>query len=125
MALSMASRVAGAALALGIAADQSYDRTQVLTVVIAVLVLATLAPLPRGQLWAAGIGAGLLFFGGTNLSHLTPGAAMMAMGALGGLAALGWEYRRSGLVGSSVSGFFLGSGLSFLLILGDVLLIEG
>lgn len=93
-AASIAGRLFGAGLAIAVAFDQSYDPTQVFTVVLAGLVLATLIPLSgaRGDL-AAAVGAGMVFFAGTVLTHLSPGLAMLAMGAFSGLAAFAGAQR--------------------------------
>lgn len=93
-AASIAGRLFGAGFAIAVAFDQSYNPTQVFTVVLAGLVLATLAPLSgsRGDVVAA-LGAGMVFFAGTVLTHLPPGLAMLAMGAFAGLAAFALAQR--------------------------------
>jgi len=85
---SVAGRLFAAGLAMTVAFDQSYDPTQVFVVVVAALVAATVVPL-TGALGdiAAGLGAGLAFFGGAVLTHLAPGLAMLAIGAFAGLGA--------------------------------------
>src|SRR5262245_6063557 len=80
-ALSIGGRIIAAGLALYIANDQSYDRTQAVAVAVAIAVLLSMLPLPRGV--AAGIigaAAGLLFFSGAALGKEVPalGIAMMA-----------------------------------------------
>lgn len=88
-AASVAGRIFGAGLALLIALDQTYDPTQVFTVLVAVVVLTTLAPIPgsAGD-WLAAFGSGAVFFAGTVLTHLGPGLGLLAMGLLAGLASL-------------------------------------
>ncbi|MBE0611651.1 MAG: hypothetical protein IH609_19880, partial [Dehalococcoidia bacterium] len=55
---SVVARLAGAALALGIAFDQSYDRTEVFAPVVAVIAAASCIPVPaKAAAWVAGGGA--------------------------------------------------------------------
>ncbi len=91
---SIAARIFGAGMALLIALDQTYDPTQVFTVITAVAILLSLAPLTGsvGDL-AAALGAGVVFFAGSVLTHFEPGITMLAMGLLGGLAAFAFAYR--------------------------------
>jgi hypothetical protein len=93
-AASTAGRIFGALLLVAIAFDQSYDPTQVFTVIAAVLILATLVPLAGapGDILAA-FGAGLVFFAGTVLTHLAPGLGLLAMGLIAGLAAFALAHR--------------------------------
>ena len=91
---SIAGRVFGAALALLVAFDQSYDPTQAFTAIAAGLVLTTLVQV-RGA-WGdvlAAFGAGLVFFSGTVLTHFQPGIGMLAVGLLAGLATFTFAYR--------------------------------
>lgn len=92
--VSMGGRAAGALLGLWVAFDQTYDPTQVFTVAVAAVILATLVPLARG--WgdvAAGFGGGLVLFAGTVLTHLAPGVLMLIAGAGSGLAAVAFAQR--------------------------------
>ncbi|MGE3073370.1 MAG: hypothetical protein AB7N24_04695 [Dehalococcoidia bacterium] len=93
-AASIAGRLFGAGLLIAVAFEQSYDPTQVFTVSLAAMVVATLVPLPGwwGDIVAA-FGAGLVFFAGTVLTHLAPGLGMLAMGLLSGLAAFALAHR--------------------------------
>ena len=86
-AASVAGRVLGAALALLITFDQSYDPTQAFTGLVAAGVVLTLLPLSGA--WSdpvAAFGAGVVFFAGTVLTHFDPGIGMLAIGLLAGLA---------------------------------------
>lgn len=87
--LSAGGRVAGAAIAVYLAFDQSYDRTQVVCGGVALAALVTLVPL-RGIAGAAAsaFGAGAIFFAGAALGEEAP-AAGIAMIVAGGAAMLG------------------------------------
>lgn len=91
---SVAGRIFGAGMALLIAFDQSYDPTQVFTVAVALVIVASLAQ-PPGALGdaLAALGAGIVFFAGSVLTHFQPGMVMLAMGLLAGLAALAFAHR--------------------------------
>ncbi len=79
-AISIGARALGAALALYIAQDQSYDRTQVLAIGLAVAALLSIVPLP-GLIggFAAAVAAGALFFGGASLAGETPAAGIVML----------------------------------------------
>ena len=87
-AASIGARAVGAALALYIAQDQSYDRTQVFAIGLAVAALLSIVPLP-GPIggFAAAVGAGALFFGGAALAGEAPAAGVVMLVA--GAAAAG------------------------------------
>lgn len=124
--LGIAARVAGAGLAIIYAFDQSYDRTQVFTVVLAVLAVLSLVPLrPSLETWAASLASGLLLFSGAVLAHEVAGVGMLVMGALGWIAAAHAAYRRGVPAGTAVSGLFLSAGATFGLIVLVLLLVEG
>ena len=91
---SVAGRILGAALAAGIALQESYDPTQVFVLVAGTLITCTLAARPgaRGD-WAAAFGAGTAFFAGAVLNHLSPGVGMMAMGLIAFCGGAAWAYR--------------------------------
>lgn len=90
---AIAGRLFGALLAVGIAFDQSYDPTQVFTLVVAAASLSSLA-VRAGAVGdvAAGFGCGVLFFAGAVLTHLAPGLGMLAMGMLAGLATFAFAH---------------------------------
>ena len=93
-AASVAGRIFGAGLLIAVAFDQSYNPTQVFTVGLAIAVLASLVPLSGS--WAdclAALGAGLVFFAGTVLTHLAPGLGLLAMGLVAGLAGFAFAQR--------------------------------
>jgi hypothetical protein len=108
-ACSIGGRLAGAGVALFIVSDQSYDRTQVVAAIIAVVAIGSLVPLPgaAGQVIAA-LGAGLLFFCGAAFTSEVPaaGAAMMtvAVVATAGLLMASSRHGRTPLWG--LAGFF-------------------
>jgi hypothetical protein len=93
-AMSVAGRIFGAGLAIAVAFDQSYDPTQVFTGIVAALVLMTLLPVrgAPGDVGAA-LGAGLVFFAGTLLTHMGFGLAMLAVGAFALVGALVFAHR--------------------------------
>lgn len=86
--VALLARIAGIALAITVAATQSYDPTRVFAATIAGLVAFTCGPLParlRGRLtW---LGAGLVFFGGALLVHIPAGALMLVCGVLAAIGA--------------------------------------
>jgi hypothetical protein len=122
--LALGARIAGGALAIGLAADQAYDRTRLLAGVIAALTLVSCVPL-RGGLrerlpW---IGAGALFFGGALLAHLTAGLLVLLCGAIAALGtAIQEQHDRRA---TAVPSFFTGLGLVLVAVVAIVLGIEG
>lgn len=124
--LGLAARLAGAGFALFYAFDQSYDRTQVFTVILAVLAVFSLIPLrPSLEAWTVSLASGLLFFSGAVLAHEPVGVGMLLAGALGWVSAASLAYRRALPAGSAVSGLFISSGITFGLIVLVVLSVEG
>ena len=122
--LSLGGRAVGGALALAIAAGQDYDRTRALALVLAVVGLASCAPLGgwlRGRLpW---LGAGVLFFGGALLAQVGLGRWVLLCGALAAVGAAideGQDRRQT-----RVAAFFTGFGLIVLAVAAIVLGIEG
>ena len=95
MGASIAGRVLGALLLLAIAFDQSYDRTQAFAPVIALLAIASCAPVaPRLMFWIAGLGSGLVFFAGTVLTHLDAGVGTLLAGLIAGIGTAAWNTHR-------------------------------
>jgi hypothetical protein len=95
MATSVGGRFLGALLLVSIAFDQSYDRTQVFTPVIALIAVATCIPMnQRFAFWVAGLGSGLVFFAGTVLAHLNAGVGVLLAGLVAGLATAAWNAHR-------------------------------
>jgi hypothetical protein len=126
--VSAGGRLGGAGIAFYIAADQSYDRTQVTAACVAIIALSTLLPL-RGNTGAvlAAVAAGLLFFGGSALGKEAPtaGMAMIAAGALGAAGVL-MTSRREGLSPvAALAGFFAALPLLIGGVAGIALLVEG
>lgn len=110
-ALSIGGRIAGALLALYIAADQSYDPTQVFAVGLAVFAVASLAPLPGGlATWISALAAGTLFFSAALLLEQVAGVMMIvaAVAAFGGIMIV--THRAARDVGSPLGAFFFGLG---------------
>ena len=91
---SIAGRLFGAGLLASVAFEQSYDPTQVFTLVIAALVLATLVQLPgaAGD-WLAAFSSGAVFFAGAVLTHLGAGPGLLALGLVAGLAGFAFAAR--------------------------------
>ncbi len=95
IAASVGGRLLGGLLLVAIAFDQSYDRTQVFAPVVALLAIASCAPLsPRIAFWVAGLGSGLVFFAGTVLTHLSLGVAVLLAGLVSALATAVWNTHR-------------------------------
>ena len=121
-----AARLAGSAIAVYIAVDETYDPTQVFATVLAIGVVATVAAALTGaRHWAAGIGAGLLFFGGSMLWDVGGGIAILGLGALAGVAALVASYRDVRDVAPAVFGFFVGGGAAAAAVVAIILIVEG
>jgi hypothetical protein len=126
--LSIGGRLAGTAIALYIANDQAYDRTQAVAVAVAVAVLLSALPL-RGGVAAGIIGAaaGLLFFSGAALGKEVPaaGLAMVATGVAAEAGAL-MSSRRDGRTAIvALGGFFAALPLLILCVAAIALLIDG
>ncbi len=127
-AISIGARVIGAALALYIAQDQSYDRTQVFAIGLAVVVALSLLPMPRGiGAFAPALAAGALFFGGATLAGETPaaGIAMLIAGAVATCGALIANRRAGAALAAGVAGFFIGLGLDIVGVVAIALTVEG
>ena len=125
LALSVIARLLGALLAVGIAFDQSYDRTEVFAPMVALLAVASCVPVPvRAAAWVAGAGAGVVFYAGMVLTHLGAGVAMASAGALAGAAAIAWSSRSEGTWSAAI-GFLAGSGIVAVLMLGIFFAVEG
>jgi hypothetical protein len=122
--LSNAGRAFAIALAILVAVDQSYTRTRTFAVVVAVVVAITLIPLAgrwfSRLMW---LGAGMTFFGGALLAHLTTGKLMLLAGVLAATGAAIADQHAHRPTG--VAWFFTGSGLVAALIAAIVLGIEG
>ena len=122
---SVGGRLLAAAAALFIATDQSYDPSQVFTVVVAALFVVSLVPFgDRLSLFVAGIGCGLAFFAGAILAGQAAGFVMLASGALAGVGQGIVAHRRDGLAGGLL-GFFIGAGLSAAMVVVTILTIDG
>ena len=91
---SIAGRLFGAGLIASVAFEQSYDPTQVFTLVLAAFVLATLVQVPGavGD-WLAAFGSGAVFFAGAVLTHLGAGPGLLALGLVAGLAGFAFAAR--------------------------------
>jgi hypothetical protein len=121
---ALIARVAGGALAIAIAVDQSYDGTRIVAAVIAALVLLSCLPFPsRFRNWFAWLGAGVLFFGGALLVHIPAGMLMLLCGAAAAIGAAIDEQQHGRR--SSVLMFFVGFTLTMALMVVVVLGIEG
>ena len=125
LALSVVSRLAGAALALGIAFDQSYDRTEVFAPLVALIAVASCIPLPaRAAVWVAGAGSGVVFYAGMVFTHLGAGVGMAVAGTIAGAAAIAWS-SRAGSVWAAATGFLASAGMVAALMLAIFFTVEG
>ena|SRR5688572_17944912 len=123
--VSVAARVAGAALAFYYAIDQDYDRTQFVTVILGALVLLTLVPAGKRTGLLTALGGGLLLFGGTILVHEPAGVGMLAAGVVAWAAAAVWNRHRGDAVSGTVVGLFLGALVIVAVIVLVALTVEG
>jgi hypothetical protein len=125
LAVSVVARLAGAVLALGIAFDQSYDRTELFAPVVALIAAASCIPVPaRAAGWVAGAGSGSVFYAGMVLTHLGAGVGMAAAGALAGVMAIAWSSRTRGTWPAAI-GFLGAAGLVAVLMLGIFFSVDG
>ena len=125
LGLSLASRLVGAALALGIAFDQSYDRTEVFAPLVALIAMASCIPAPRRVAgWVAGGGSGVVFYAGMVFTHLGAGVGMAVAGAVAGAAAIAWSSRTGGTWPAAI-GFLAAAGLVGGAMLGIFFTVEG
>ncbi|MFN0093649.1 MAG: hypothetical protein ACKVVT_02590 [Dehalococcoidia bacterium] len=128
-AISIAARLAGAAAALFYAYDQDrlfptehFPRTWVFCVVTAVVAVASIAALARGVVkpglatWLGAFGGGILVFAGANLAHKGPGVVVLVAGIVAWLSFAAAASQRREDPGAIVSGLFMGSLCSFLLV---------
>ncbi|MGI8926093.1 MAG: hypothetical protein ACR2HN_05525 [Tepidiformaceae bacterium] len=131
--VSIVARVLGAAAALYYAYDQDqlfptdhFPRTWAFVIVVAAIAIASTIPL-RGRFapWLAALGCGVLVFAGAILSHQAPGIVVLVAGVVAWVAFAIANHQRGGSIGAAVSGLFMGSLLSFLLVGAIVLAIEG
>ena len=126
LALSYGGRIAGALLALYVAYDQTYARSQALGLSIAALTLLSLVPVPRRVATLVGaLGGSIVLFGGALLWSETAGALMLFAGlaAVSGATLAAHHARRP--VGDSVSALFFGSGVDAALVFAIIFLIDG
>jgi hypothetical protein len=122
--LSLVGRGAAAGLALVIAVDQSYTRTRVLAVALAVVILLSFVPLMfRFAQRFPWVGAGVAFFGGSLLWFAPSGKLMLLAGALAGLGAALDDVHAGRMTG--VASFFTGFGLTLVMVAAIVLGIDG
>jgi len=110
-ALSIGGRLVAAVAALFVAADQTYDPTQVFAIGLAAIAIARLAPL-RGSLgtWITGLAAGTLFFGAALLIAQVAGILMLlaAIASIAGIVIV--SHRAGSDLGSPLGAFFFGLG---------------
>lgn len=95
MAVAVVARLAAVALALFVAFDESYDETQVFAVAIAVVGLATAAPLRSRTGGALAVfGAAMLLYAGALLFNVSVGPLLLLAGGVATLAALAENHQR-------------------------------
>ena len=120
VALSIGGRIAGAALAVYIAQDQSYDRTQVFAIGLAILAALSLAGMLQLPLGLGGfvpaLAAGTLFFAGAVLLDQAAGVLMLIAGAAAFAGVLMANHRDGADPGRGIGAFFFGLGVVFALV---------
>jgi hypothetical protein len=129
-AVGMAARAAGGLLALWIAidgianSDDTYTRTVAFAIEAAVVAGLSLTPLPgRWGTFVSVLGGAVVLFTGALLWFEVAGMLMVPAGAVAVLAALAHSYRRGDEMSVGVGAFFVGSGVTAILI-ADVVLKE-
>ena len=111
--LSVGGRIVGAAMAAYIAADQSYDLTQVFAIGLAVVAIASCAPMPGGLgILLSGLAAGTLFFGASLLVDQAAGVGMLLAAVAAVAGVLMQAYRRGADPVSPLGAFFFGLGVT-------------
>lgn len=124
--ISIVARVIGAALVLYIATDQSYDRTQVFAVGLAVVALLSIVPMPDGiGGFVSALAAGALFFGGALLWDQAAGVAMLVAGAVAWIGTLIANHRVGLEPGRGIGGFFFGLRLAVAGVAAILFTVEG
>jgi hypothetical protein len=121
---ALVARITGAALAAGVAVDQTYEGTRIFASVIAALVLLCCLPFPsrvRGRL--AWLGAGLMFFGGALLAHIPAGMLLLVCGALAAIGEAIDEQQHGRR--SEVLAFFAGFALTMAVAVATILSLGG
>jgi hypothetical protein len=125
-ALSSGARLVGATLALYIASDQTYDRTQVFATGAAAFALTSIVPAPpAARVTLAALASGLLFFAGALLLDQTAGIGMLVSGAIAITGLLIVNHRAGGSPAAPIGGFFFGLGLTIVWLAVVVLTVEG
>jgi hypothetical protein len=123
---SIAARAIGAAAALYIAFDQSYDPTQAFAAGVIAVALASLIPVPAPWRTAlAAFGAGVLFFGGALLLHEAAGVVMLVAGTVAAAATLVVGHRREDAVGPPIAAFFVAAGATIGWVAFILFMVEG
>lgn len=137
-AASIVARIIGAGAALFYAYDQDtlfpsrhFPRTWVFCSVAAAIVILSILPWerllakPALATFLGALGGGILVFAGANLSHKPVGVLVLISGVVAWLAFAAVSHQRKADPGSLVSGLFMGSLVSFLLVGACVLLVGG
>jgi hypothetical protein len=109
-------------LAAAIAVSEDYDGSQVFGSVLALLVLATMVPLPASigvlgtpfRAWLPWLGAGFVFFGGAMLGSIGLGLLMMPVGVAALIGAAMVTQHEGDSPGWGILAFFAG----FVILLG-------
>lgn len=126
--LSTGGRVVAAMLALWVALDVTYARTQVAASIFAIVGLLSLLRSPQGSSFtdgAASLAAGVLFFGGAMLWSESPARGMLPTAALAlvGVAMTAANAGRS--TGLPATAFFAGLAVDVAVLVLVALAIEG
>lgn len=132
LVLSVGGRLLGAALALYYAYDQDtlfpgehFPRTWAFVGVVAAVAAISCLPMRyRGAAFVAAFGAGMVVMGGANLAHKPVGAAVLICGIVAWLATAAYNHSRGDSIASTVSGLFMASLATFLLVGAIVFTIE-
>ena len=129
---SIVARVIGAGASVGYAIDQSYDRTQVVTVVVAVVVMLSLLPTGRATPWLtpfggwlSALGAGTLLFAGAVLVHEPLGIVMLLAGLVACAATAVVNHARRVHPLWTTAGVLMSSGLIVLIAVTVALAVVG
>jgi hypothetical protein len=125
-AASLTGRVAAAAIAISVAFDQSYDRTQVFTVALAVVLLASLVPIPeRVGAWTSPFACALVLFAGAMLFNVGAGWALVPLGAAAGAAEAVTPRTPSRVFVRAIAAVVVGCGVTVAAVAVIALLVEG
>ncbi len=124
--VALVAKLAAVTLALFVAFAESYDETQVFAVAIAVVGVASLAPL-RTKAGGAFIvfGAAMLLYAGALLFNVSVGPLLLFAGGVAALAALAENHQRHGTGLLPVAALLVAMGAITALVLAIVFAVGG